>query len=58
MVVHCSAGVGRTGTLLATLAIMKQIEYRRATEVEIPSVVARLREQRPKMVQNLVRSIL
>ncbi len=57
VVVHCSAGVGRTGTLLATLSLVKQVELRREAEVDVVSVVARLREQRPKMVQTLVRNI-
>ena len=53
-VAHCSAGVGRTGTLLATLMILKQIEVQRETEVDVTAVVRHLREQRPKMVQTLV----
>ena len=54
IVVHCSAGVGRTGTLLAVLMIIKDIDVRRKEEIDVTTVVQRMREQRPKMVQTLV----
>ncbi|XP_030622917.1 receptor-type tyrosine-protein phosphatase eta [Chanos chanos] len=48
-VVHCSAGVGRTGTLIALDVLLQQLDRDRA--VGIASFVYRMRMSRPLMVQ-------
>jgi protein tyrosine phosphatase len=47
--VHCSAGVGRTGTLIALDNIVNAIEGR-STIVDVFNTVFRLREDRKYMV--------
>ncbi|XP_073434625.1 receptor-type tyrosine-protein phosphatase beta-like [Dendrobates tinctorius] len=49
IVVHCSAGVGRTGTLIALDRIMKQIETE--SQIDVYGVVYDLRMHRGLMVQ-------
>ncbi|KAK6991251.1 receptor-type tyrosine-protein phosphatase eta, partial [Biomphalaria glabrata] len=49
LVVHCSAGVGRTGTFIALLNIMQQAEQ--TGQVDIFSTVVKLRQDRHFMVQ-------
>ncbi|CAI8054886.1 Receptor-type tyrosine-protein phosphatase delta, partial [Geodia barretti] len=51
LLVHCSAGVGRTGTFIAIDHVLEQ----RETEgvVDIPGVILKLRQQRTNMVQTL-----
>ncbi|KAJ7984561.1 hypothetical protein DPEC_G00356070 [Dallia pectoralis] len=48
-VVHCSAGVGRTGTIITLDVILQQLERERA--VGIAAFVHKLRLSRPLMVQ-------
>uniref|UniRef100_A0AAY4D8W1 protein-tyrosine-phosphatase n=1 Tax=Denticeps clupeoides TaxID=299321 RepID=A0AAY4D8W1_9TELE len=48
-VVHCSAGVGRTGTLIALDVLLQQLEREKA--VGIAALVRRMRLGRPLMVQ-------
>uniref|UniRef100_A0A8C9XVW4 protein-tyrosine-phosphatase n=1 Tax=Sander lucioperca TaxID=283035 RepID=A0A8C9XVW4_SANLU len=48
-VVHCSAGVGRTGTLIALDVLLQQLEKERA--VGIHGFVHKMRLSRPYMVQ-------
>ena len=53
ILVHCSAGVGRTGTFIALDIAMEQAK--REGVVDIAGIVNRLRQQRMKMVQTIVR---
>lgn len=52
---HCSAGVGRTGTILALHILMEvvqaQVQLGISPEFSVFSVVRRMREQRLSMVQ-------
>ena len=49
-VVHCSAGVGRTGTLIA-LDIGMQALLQGENKIDILRIVSTLRQDRPGMVQ-------
>ena len=49
VLVHCSAGVGRTGTFIAIYNILSAIE--RSLPVSIYKIVHEMREHRPQMVQ-------
>ncbi|XP_052764503.1 protein draper-like isoform X2 [Mya arenaria] len=50
-VVHCSAGVGRTGTYIALDILTKEGEAEKA--IDIPGCVHKMRQNRPNMVQTL-----
>ena len=52
--VHCSAGVGRTGTMLALNKIMEDIDNRETEFIDIFNTVLNLRSERVLMVQKLV----
>ena len=48
--VHCSAGVGRSGTFIALFNLMASIEN--GSDISVFSVVNDMREYRPQMVQS------
>ena len=52
ILVHCSAGVGRTGTFIALDMALEQADSK--GEVDIAGIICRLREQRMKMIQTEV----
>ena len=52
ILVHCSAGVGRTGTFIAVDIALEQAK--REGVVDIAGIINRLREQRMEMVQTVV----
>lgn len=52
IVIHCSAGVGRTGTFIAMDIALEQVN--KEEFVDIAGIVTRLRQQRIKMVQTEV----
>lgn len=48
---HCSAGVGRTGTFIA---MNRALEQAKGGVVDVMGIVNDMRQQRMKMVQTLV----
>lgn len=52
ILVHCSAGVGRTGTLVALDSLMQQLDDE--NQVSIYNTVCDMRHQRNFLVQSLV----
>ena len=52
ILVHCSAGVGRTGSFIAVDIALEQAS--KECVVDIAGIINRLREQRMKMVQTAV----
>lgn len=49
--VHCASGVGRTGTLIAALAIAKQLDQgKNPEEISVQEIVLKLSIQRPNMI--------
>ncbi|XP_053568466.1 tyrosine-protein phosphatase non-receptor type 14 [Bombina bombina] len=51
VVVHCSAGVGRTGVVVLTELMIRCLEH--DEKIEIPIMLKRLREQRMFMIQTI-----
>ncbi|KAL7872504.1 hypothetical protein SRHO_G00074870 [Serrasalmus rhombeus] len=51
VVVHCSAGVGRTGVVILTELMISCLEHNE--RVEVPIMLGRLRQQRMLMVQTV-----
>ncbi|XP_071810992.1 uncharacterized protein [Apostichopus japonicus] len=49
IVVHCSAGCGRTGTVIALASLRKMMKQERA--IDVFNFVNNMRKQRPSMVQ-------
>ncbi len=53
LLVHCSAGVGRTGTFIVLDAMLQRIQSERT--INVLQCVQELRERRCQMVQTMVR---
>lgn len=52
MIVHCSAGIGRTGTFIVIDFLVKQIlMYGLDCTIDVPNTLSKLREMRSGMVQ-------
>lgn len=51
VVVHCSAGIGRTGTFCAVHTALFQLIQQPGTLINVPALVLALRRERPGMVQ-------
>ncbi|KAL6736743.1 hypothetical protein Aduo_007060 [Ancylostoma duodenale] len=52
VIVHCSAGIGRTGTFIVIDILLNQIRHRGSScPIDIPRTVMKIREQRSRMVQ-------
>ena len=51
---YCSAGVGRTGTLIAIDTALAQASKER--QMDIPKIIVNMRKQRMRMVQTVVGS--
>ena len=56
IVVHCSAGVGRSGTLIAIDSLMEQLKEE--GQISIYKTVCELRHQRNYLVQSVVRKTM
>ena len=56
LVVHCSAGVGRTGTFIALDIVMQAMQTDQT--IDVYNCVKKLRIQRVQMVQELVRTMV
>ncbi|XP_068224099.1 receptor-type tyrosine-protein phosphatase F-like [Palaemon carinicauda] len=50
IVIHCSAGIGRTGTILLVLGVMDQISN--SGYMDVHEVLVKLRNGRPKLIEN------
>ena len=56
VLVHCSAGVGRTGTFITLDYMLERIKHEQS--INVYEYVSGLRQQRVLMVQSLVRILL
>ena len=55
MVVHCSAGVGRTGTFIGVDAAIRQIDVE--GQADIFSFIHKIRAERARLIQTVVCAI-
>nr|ACA34134.1 tyrosine-specific protein phosphatase [Trypanosoma rangeli] len=53
VVVHCSAGIGRTGTLIGAYGVLAHLERGTLTDTTVYDVVSTMRRQRFGMVQRV-----
>ena len=51
VIVHCSAGVGRTGTFIAVYKLVAEYDNDSVKELDMFQTVVEMRRQRVKMVQ-------
>ena len=56
LLVHCSAGVGRTGTFIVLDAMLQRIK--KDGTIDVQGYVNQIRSNRVKMVQTAVRNII
>ena len=57
IVVHCSAGIGRSGATIAIDTILNKIRSEGIdTEIDIPSIVKHIRSQRSGKIDSLGRN--
>jgi protein tyrosine phosphatase len=54
IVVHCSAGLGRSGTFVTAHSLYKEIQQRKLLTVNIPQRIIELRMQRARLVSTAV----
>lgn len=58
ILVHCSAGVGRTGVFIALYNLLTQLDQPSTTHLDVFKTVTRLREQRVRMVQTIEQYVI
>jgi len=51
IIVHCSAGIGRTGTFIAIYEIIELLKKDHNAQIDVESLILRMREHRCGMVQ-------
>ncbi|XP_065193799.1 tyrosine-protein phosphatase non-receptor type 11-like [Sycon ciliatum] len=51
VVVHCSAGVGRTGTFIAVDTVVRELLSSQTTSIDLYGIIRHMRSQRNSMIQ-------